>query len=125
MKMKPIILTIMSGLLLTGCDQVKDSVDNYVKQVFLMDDAFKLPSIVISPGWRINDHGSIAEVYRSGCIVIDPEDETVRAFIVKANSGREEVVKEVWIVEHRGEFPHVNFRLKRPDNSYVTPWHQA
>jgi hypothetical protein len=49
MKMKPIILT-MSGLLLTGCDQVKDSVDNYVKQVFLMDDAFKLPSIVISPG---------------------------------------------------------------------------
>ena len=138
MKMKPIILTIMSGLLLTGCDQVKDSVDNYVKQVFLMDDAFKLPSIVISPGWRINDHGSIAVVYgnkdcptlfgddiRSGCIVIDPEDETVRAFIVKANSGREEVVKEVWIVEHRGEFPHVNFRLKRPDNSYVTPWHQA
>ncbi|WP_154975012.1 hypothetical protein [Klebsiella grimontii] len=137
MKMKLIILSIMSGLLLTGCDQVKDSVDNHIKHVFL-EDAFKLPSLVISPGWKINDHGSVAEVYgnkdcptsfdddiRSGCIVIDPEDDTVRAFIVKPNSGREEVVKEVWIVERQGEFPYINFRLKRPDNSYVTPWHQA
>lgn len=137
MKMKIIILTIISGLLLTGCDQVKGSVDNYVKHVFF-EGAFKLPSLVISPGWKINDHGSVSEVYgnkdcptsfdddiRSGCIVIDQEDDTVRAFIVKPNSGREEVVKEVWMVERQGEFPYNNFRLKRPDNSYVAPWHQA
>ena len=62
MKMKLITLTIMSGLLLTGCDQVKDSVDIYIKQIFL-EGAFKLPSIAISPGWKINDHGSVAEVY--------------------------------------------------------------
>ncbi len=48
MKMKLITLTIMSGLLLTGCDQVKDSVDIYIKQIFL-EGAFKLPSIAISP----------------------------------------------------------------------------
>ncbi|ASG37022.1 hypothetical protein [Klebsiella pneumoniae] len=137
MKMKLIILSIMSGLLLTGCDQVKGSVDNYIKQVFF-EGALKSPPIVISPGWKINDHGSVSEVYgnkdcptsfdddiRSGCIVIDQEDDTVRAFIVKPNSGREEVVKEVWMVERQGEFPYNNFRLKRPDNSYVAPWHQA
>lgn len=137
MKMKLIILSIMSGLLLTGCDQVKDSVDNHIKHVFL-EDAFKLPSLVISPGWKINDHGSVAEVYgindcptsffdviRWGCIVIDPEDDTVRAFIVKKNSGRQEVVNEMWIVERQGEYPYINFRLKRPGNSYVTPWQKA
>lgn len=137
MKMKLITLTIMSGLLLTGCDQVKDSVDIHIKQIFL-EGAFKLPSIAISPGWKINDQGSVAEVYgnkdcptsfdddiRSGCIVIDPGDDTVRAFIVKPNSGRQEVVKEMWIVERQGEYPYINFRLKRPDNSYVTPWQKA
>ena len=137
MKMKLITLTIMSGLLLTGCDKVKDSVDIYIKQIFL-EGAFKLPSIAISPGWKINDHGSVAEVYgnkdcptssdddiRSGCIVIDQEDDTVQAFIVNPNSERKEVLNEIWIVERHGEFPYNNFRLKRPDNSYVTPWNQA
>lgn len=40
MKMELITLTIMSSLLLTGCDQVKDSVDIYIKQIFL-EGAFK------------------------------------------------------------------------------------
>lgn len=126
MNIKFTTLPIMTPLLLTGCDYAKNSVNSQLERSSI--EVGNSPTIIISPGWKINDNGSIAEVYgnkscptlskddfRTGCIILTTEVKTVEVYISHPNSSR----KEIWIVERQGKFPNDNVRFKRPDGTYV------
>lgn len=123
--------------LMAGCDQVQNTVDNVSAAVFRNAD-MKKPVVVLPPGLAIDDHGKksvlygdercpesqissviVSSVIGSGCILIKPEDKTV---VVNINTVGEPRKKEVWLIEHVGQYPKEVVRLKRPDGSYVTPW---
>lgn len=134
MGIKNVFFSLTTVLLLTGCDQAHNVADSYVKLVNL-SGVFPPPSIAISPGWKINDHGTLAEVYGlnlcptsfgdvslSGCVIIGHEEKSVTVFIIKLKSGVTDKSKELWTVERKG---NLIFELKRPDGSFVIPWKDA
>ncbi|HHD8103975.1 TPA: hypothetical protein ACOXWE_004584 [Salmonella enterica] len=110
-------LVALSGGLLASCDQL---------------NAGATPTVVIEPGWQINDHGLRAvvsgpdkclnklgiETSETGCIVIRLKTATVAVNIAGAAGTR----SEKWNVERTGDAEHGIMRLKRPDGSYVTSW---
>lgn len=118
---------------LTGCDLVNSTFDTSVKQSYI-NGAFKEPSIVISPGWQISDHGNKAVVFgtsncpdsngkatkKEGCVIIDAQSATVAVFVVDPSAQLRR--SEVWKIERKGDVPTQLTRFKRPDNSYVVAW---
>ncbi|WP_387489314.1 hypothetical protein [Photorhabdus sp. RM96S] len=107
--MKKILLAVMAGLMLDGCDQTKDVMDDTIVQIY-RNCVFEQPSIAISPGWQIDDHGQLSEVYgysecpksflssvsTSGCVIIDPKDKTVPVFISYGEAPHKTVKNELW-----------------------------
>ncbi|EIZ1085995.1 hypothetical protein MPI44_004543 [Klebsiella oxytoca] len=137
MGMKNVFFSLATVFLLTGCDQAHSVADSYVKLVNL-NDAFSPPSLAISPGWKINDHGTFAEVYglnrcptsfgivsQSGCVIIGQEEKNVTVFLIKHKAGVKEKTKELWTIERKGQYPKLVFKIKRPDGSFVIPWKEA
>ena len=130
--MKTILFVVTACLVLAGCDQAKDAIDDVLVNLN-RNGAFGQPSIVISPGWQIDDHGKLAKIYgsekcpksflssvrRSNCVIIGPDDEVVPVLIGYGEVPHKAAKSELWTVERRGEFPHNSVQLKRPDNSYV------
>ncbi|MBL5885706.1 hypothetical protein I7V28_19585 [Lelliottia amnigena] len=122
-------------LLLTGCDQKNEVVGNPLKLVF-STGSLQLPSVVIIPGWPMDDHGRRALVYgntvcptgtlsdanEAGCVVIQPEDSSVSVSVIASRSGSQVTQQEIWSVERLGTFPDDVIRLKRPDSTYVSMW---
>lgn len=139
MGMKNVLFSLATVLLLTGCEQAENLANSYVKLVLVnLNYDFSPPSIAISPGWKINDHGTLAEVYGlnrcptsfgddsiSGCVIIGPEEKIATVFIIQLKPGVKDKTREVWTVERKGEFPNFILNLKRPDGSYVIPWKEA
>lgn len=134
---KAYLLAVLS-LLLTGCEQENEGVENAIRQVYTKG-ATQLPSIVISPGWSMDDHGRPAMVYgnhlcpkdifsivsEDGCVVIDPADNMVTVRVLTKSTGIQSFQREDWSIERSGKFPNEIFRLKRPDNTYVSEWKGA
>lgn len=147
MHMKGITALVLAVTFLAGCDEATEATGNIIAQ-YHRDGLIEQPSIAISPGLQIDDHGALAEVYgdrkcpstfstettEDGCVIIGPEDDQVIVTVISGlapeNTGRNEAwpvrtiksaEKEIWTVERQGEFPRQVIRLKRPDNSYVTP----
>lgn len=125
-------LLVVSSLLLAGCDQINGLLSSGMQQ---MQDKgyFADPAIELPPGWLMNDHGKKVAVYgtnncldekgqtgiEEGCIVIDKQAVSVTVSIT--GTGTQTLRSEIWTIE-RGEGPSKRVWLKRPDNSYVTPW---
>lgn len=128
-------LLMAMSLLLYGCDQFSETGVNTLKQD-IARDAMKIPSIVIYPGWTMDDHGKPATVYgtnlcpegifsnmsENGCLVIEPADKTVTVSVLAANSGINKAQHETWLVERSGAAPDDVIRLKRPDKTYISEW---
>ncbi|HIA2898163.1 TPA: hypothetical protein ACWP2V_004578, partial [Escherichia coli] len=91
---------------------------------------FKEPTIVMSPGWRMDDHGREALIFGSshcpdvngnntsegGCVLIEEHSATVAVTVVDAtNQSRRQ---ETWTIERKKD----RVIVKRPDNSFVMPW---
>ena len=128
-------VVIAATLVLTGCDQASETISKSIYQVSASGIS---PSayIVISPGFRINDHGDLGMVYgysrcpehlnsttkESGCTIIHSQDTTVPVIVGYGNAPHARTTKELWSIERQGEFPKETVRLKRPDNSYVMPF---
>ncbi len=121
-------LIALSGLLLAGCDQAESSMKT-------LSDTGSDPTPVISPGYQIDDHGKPAYVSghsacpdasgkpnsEQGCIIVDKQASTVQVDVTSSSS--QAVRRETWTIERSRTPPDNSIRLKRPDNSYVTPWH--
>ncbi|EGU3395836.1 hypothetical protein H3J60_004564 [Salmonella enterica] len=114
---------IASVLLLAGCDQAESSMKT-------LSESGSTPTPVISPGYQIDDHGKAAFVYgqsacpdasgnptgEQGCIIVDKQASSVQVDVAASSQA---VRRETWTIERSDS----SIRLKRPDNSYVVPWH--
>ncbi|MGK3116021.1 hypothetical protein [Candidatus Pantoea formicae] len=118
---------LIASVLLAGCDQAESGMK-------ALSESGSAPTPVISPGYQIDDHGKPAFVYgqsacpdasgnptgEQGCIIVDKQASTLQ---VDVEASSQAVRRETWTIERSGTPPDNSIRLKRPDNSYVVPWH--
>lgn len=129
------ILVMATTLTLAGCDQANKAISNSIYQVS-PGEVSGSSYIVISPGFRINDHGGLVMVFgyshcpdrlfnsktETGCIIIHYHDLTVPVLVRHGNSPHSKTTQEEWSIERQGKFPAEVIRLQRPDNSFVMPF---
>lgn len=115
-------------IILGGCSMAISAVNSELSKP-VSNDLMTL-SIVISPGWKMNDHGKKALVFgnsscpdsngnittEEGCVIIDNHTATVAVFVVDATAQSRR--SETWTIERNGE----RTIMKRPDSSYVMSW---
>ncbi|EOU6689241.1 hypothetical protein ACN63D_004923 [Escherichia coli] len=97
---------------LTGCDLANGAAESGVYQKYT-NGPFKEPTIVMSPGWRMDDHGREALIFGSshcpdvngnntsegGCVLIEEHSATVAVTVVDAtNQSRRQ---ETWTIERK------------------------
>ncbi|WP_158700372.1 hypothetical protein [Cronobacter dublinensis] len=126
---RKINLIFTSALIILGeCSMAISAVNT--AQANLLSIDLMAPSIVIPPGWQMNDHGKKAVVFgnsscpdsngnittEEGCVIIDNHTATVTVFVVDATAQSQR--SETWTIERSGE----RTTVKRPDKSFVMPW---
>ncbi|AIX52486.1 hypothetical protein VBJ26_19860 [Enterobacter hormaechei] len=125
--LKATIVILSAGL--SGCDLANGATESGVYQKYT-NGPFREPTIVMSPGWRMDDHGKEALIFGSsqcpdangnttsegGCVLIENHSETVAVIVVDATKQFRR--QETWTIEHKKDRTIV----MRPDNSYVMPW---
>ncbi|ELY4008020.1 hypothetical protein SMZ65_004385 [Cronobacter dublinensis] len=128
MKRKNNLFFTSALIILCGCSMAVSAVNTV--QTKLMSIDLMAPSIVIPPGWQMNDHGKKAVVFGSsscpgsngnitteeGCVIIDNHTATVTVFVVDATAQSQR--SETWTIERSAE----RTTMKRPDKSFVMPW---
>ncbi|EGE2353451.1 hypothetical protein DL738_11400 [Escherichia coli] len=114
---------------LTGCDLANGAAESGVFQKYT-NGSFGEPAIVISPGWRMDDHGREASIFggsycpdangnntrEKGCVIIGNNSVSVSVIVVDAT--KQSRRQETWTIERKKD----RTMVKRPDNSYVIPW---
>ncbi|PXW50349.1 hypothetical protein DFO55_12420 [Grimontella sp. AG753] len=133
--MKKIALVIAASLVISGCDESLELIENSVYKV-LSTGVNQSPYIVLQPGFRIKDHGKAATVFgydncpktdfsytrESGCVIINSLDKTVSVLVSNESTSISKPRQELWTVDRQGDQRGEIVRLKRPDNSFVIPF---
>ena len=121
--------TIIISLGLLGCDLANGASKSEVFQKYTIR-SFGEPTIVMKPGWRMDDHGREVLIFGSshcpdangnntpenGCVIFDNSSSVVSVIVVDATKQTRR--QETWTIEHNTDRTIV----KRPDNSHVMPW---
>ena len=120
---KPLVLLLISALLLSGCDQVKQAaaISGSHQPPVTFPDGWAMnnngrKALVTGSDFCLDDHGRATQV--TGCIVIGAQTRTVNVTLTDAVSGAQQ--RETWTLENRQ-----GSVLKRPDNSTVSAWDRS